>query len=251
MNLMKPREYRLENLLSSEVHQLVPKHIHRAIVPCGATEAHGSIGLGTDTIIPDGLAEKIAPEVEALIAPAVPYGVLRTLSRYPGSISLSPELYTSLMTQVGLDLGRAGFTQIIFLDGHAGNIGSLKEAAFTLHREHGLFALVYDWYLEQDDEGNAKPYNGFGGHSGAAESGLVRALRPEAAPEGLWKSRDAGTLNSAVSAYPGPYSIILETEGEGLPDFDEKKADEFLKLVAARTVASLSGVLERWEELEF
>lgn len=245
---MKPRSYRLENLLTHEVRELVPDHINRVIVPCGATEAHGAIGLGTDTIIPDGLAEKIAPQLDALIAPAVPFGVLRTLSRYPGSLTLSRELYIELMSEIAEGLIFTGFEQIVFLDGHAGNINGLKEVALSMYQQYGIQALVYDWYFEDSGE-SSEPYDDFGGHSAAGETGLVRAIRPEAAPEGLWREEDAGVPNRAVSAYPAPYPIMLDREGAGLPDFDDVKAKKFFDQVAAKTVESLKTVFQRWDEL--
>lgn len=242
------RSWKLEELLTSEVRSLVPLQIHRVLIPCGATEAHGAAGLGTDTLIPEGLAHRIAPKLNALVAPSVAYGTLRTLSRYPGSVTLTPETYTRLLIEIGTGLLDSGFKELLFISGHAGNIGGIKEACFDLHRSRGAFALGYDWFREIPDE-QPGPYESLGGHSGTAETGLVLAIRPEAAPEGLWNQEDAGTLNPAISAYPGPFPIILEKEGEGFPDYDRKKAAQFLDAVADRAARSLLRVLDRWSQL--
>ncbi|HEB84810.1 MAG TPA: creatininase family protein [Bacteroidetes bacterium] len=243
-----PRTYFLEDLLSHEVRQWVPERIRRVLVPCGALEAHGSTGLATDTIIPVGLAERLAPRLDAFIAPAIPFGVLRTLRRYPGSVGLETDTYTRLMTEVGEGLLASGFQEIIFLNGHAGNRTPLKEAAYELHVKHGAFALVYDWYMEPFD-GFAGVYDAPGGHSGAVETGMVLAVRPEAAPGELWRPEDAGVLNPAISAYPAPYPIMLMEEDRGLPDFDPEKAKRLLDIITNTAAEGLRRVLDRWESL--
>ncbi len=242
----KVRSWKLEELLTSEVGELVPSRIHRVLIPCGATEAHGAAGLGTDTLIPEGIALRMAPELNALVAPSLPYGTLRTFSRYPGSVSLTAETYTRLLVEIGEGLLTSGFTELLFINGHAGNLDAIKSASFELHRTRRAFALAYDWFREIPEEGSG-PYEALGSHSGTAETGLALAIRPEAAPEGLWRKEDAGTLNPAVSAYPGPFPIILEREGEGFPDYDEEKAARFMEGVAKRAVQSLQRVLDRWE----
>ena len=66
-----PRSYNLEHLLWHEVRNLVSSGIKRVLIPCGATEAHGSTGLGTDTIIPRNMALLLAPKLNAVGAPAL------------------------------------------------------------------------------------------------------------------------------------------------------------------------------------
>ncbi|MBZ0263537.1 creatininase family protein [bacterium] len=245
---MNPRTYKLEHLLTNEVKELIQSGWTRIILPCGATEAHGSIGLGTDTIIPVGIAEKIAPKLHALIAPTIPVGVLRSLQRYPGSIGLKPDIYNSLILNVGEELFKSGFRELIMINGHAGNTGVLKDAAYTLHAMHDMRALVYDWYFEPDDL-TLELYGGPGGHSGAGETGMVVAIEPDAAPEGLWKKEDAGALNNAVNAYPGPYPIIMMEEEKGYPDFDPDKAQRLFEAVCKKATSSIDEILNRWSVL--
>jgi creatinine amidohydrolase len=243
------RDFHLENLLTSEIKSLVPEKSNRVLIPCGALEAHGAIGLGTDTIIPYGLAEALAPMLNALIAPPIPFGVLRSLSRYPGSVTLTKKLYYDLLMEICNGLIHSGFNEIIFLNGHSGNNSVIKDVAHSLHIENDVFAMVYDWYYEPDDI-TRKIYDGPGGHSGAGETGLVLTFRPEAAPVDLWKKEDAGTLNPAINAYPGPFPIILMEEDQGLPDMDIEKAKVLTNEVVSVAFKSINKVLDRWEELK-
>jgi len=245
----KIRDYNIENLLTSEITKLVPDTTSRIIIPCGALEAHGAVGLGTDTIIPKGLAEELAPRLNALISPAIPFGVLKTLANYSGSVTLTESLYKDLIYEIGSGFIDTGFDEIIFLNGHSGNRSGIKKAAFELHRDFSIYALVYDWFMEKDDITMAI-YDGPGGHSGAGEVGLVAAFNPDAAPNNLWNKDDAGTLNPAIAAFPGPYPIILMEEDSGLPDYDLEKAKTFKNEVVELAFKSLDKVIHRWDEIK-
>ncbi len=245
----KPRNYLIQNLLWKEVRDLVDQGCKRVLIPCGATEAHGATGLGTDTIIPTGLAEKLAPEFDALIAPAIPYGVLKSLRSYTGSVTLEPETYETLMTEIGMGLLESGFEELIFLNGHSGNREGLKKAAFELHSDYDARTLVYDWYLEPEDS-SPGVYDATGSHSGAAETGMVTAIEPNAAPVDMWNKDEAGPLSPAVYAYPGPYPIILFEEDAGLPDHDVSKAEKFFDIVLDMARKSISRVINQWESLD-
>jgi creatinine amidohydrolase len=245
------RTRNLSDLIWHEVHDWLRDGGKRVIIPAGAQEAHGAIGLGTDTIIPAYLAERIAPELDALIAPPLPYGVLRSLSRYTGSISLSRNTYRLIVTEILEGLYQDGFREFILLNGHAGNHGILKDVAWDMHVRSEANVLVYDWYFERDDL-TERYYDGPGGHSGSGETAMVLAARPEAAPpEALDRAlEDAGTLNPAVQAYPGPYPVILMEEGKGLPEYDPQKAQEFSEAVTSKAIESISRVLERWKRIK-
>ena len=54
--------------------------------------------LGTDTLIPEHLLEKIEKKSDVLIAPTIPYGACQSLAPYPGTIDIDNEAvsYTHL-----------------------------------------------------------------------------------------------------------------------------------------------------------
>ncbi|MBD3166701.1 hypothetical protein GF324_08895 [bacterium] len=248
---MTPRSRRLSDLVWHEVRDWINNGGSRVIVPFGAQEAHGAVGLGTDTIIPDTMADPIAESIDALIAPALPYGVLRSLAAYPGSVTLSKETYRTLLNEILEQLRANGFSEFILLNGHAGNHAALKDAAWELHHRFNVRAMLYDWYFETDDL-TEKFYDGPGGHSGAGETAMVLQARPQAAPEALKDHgyEDAGTLNPAIQAYPGPYPVILMEEGKGLPDYNPETAAAFSRAVIEKAIESIRAVLDRWKKLD-
>ena len=80
------------------------------LLPLGATEPHGPHApLATDTMISVGIcnraAERLEGEMQVLVLPAVPYGVTRYGSAFPGAVSIGEETLRSLVTEIADTVG--------------------------------------------------------------------------------------------------------------------------------------------------
>ncbi|ACK71987.1 Creatininase [Gloeothece citriformis PCC 7424] len=106
------------------------------IIPIGSTEQHGPIGLiGTDAICAEVIAKGVGESTSAMVSPTLNVGMALHHTAFPGTISLRP----STLIQVVLDyitcLAKSGFTHFFFINGHGGNIATLK-AAFSETYNH-------------------------------------------------------------------------------------------------------------------
>ena len=60
------------------------------LISIGSIECHGRhMPLGTDTLIPKHLLEKIEKKSDVLIAPTIPYGSCQCLAPYPVQLILT------------------------------------------------------------------------------------------------------------------------------------------------------------------
>ncbi len=101
------------------------------IVPIGATEQHGPVGLiGTDAICAETLAWRVGEAADALVAPTIAVGMSEHHMAFPGSLTLRPSVLLGVIHDVVLSLSRHGFRRVWFLNGHGGNTATL-EAAFS------------------------------------------------------------------------------------------------------------------------
>src|ERR1041384_5119051 len=66
-----------------EFKEVVPSKINTVILPTGTLEPHGVINNGADITAPIGIARKIAREVNAMIAPIIPYGITGRWTHIP------------------------------------------------------------------------------------------------------------------------------------------------------------------------
>lgn len=107
------------------------KHSTGIILPIGSTEQHGPTGLiGTDAICAEAIAQGVGDSIKAMVAPTINVGMALHHTSFPGTISLKPSTLILVIRDYLICLTKAGFTKFFFINGHGGNIATLK-AAFS------------------------------------------------------------------------------------------------------------------------
>lgn len=116
------------------------------ILPIGSTEQHGPTGLiGTDAICAELIAKGVGEETNALVAPTINVGMALHHMSFPGSMSLRPSTLILVIRDYLVSLAQAGFTKFFFINGHGGNMATVK-AAFA-----ETYATVADLGLPQSN----------------------------------------------------------------------------------------------------
>lgn len=101
------------------------------IIPIGSTEQHGPIGLiGTDALCAEAIAKGVGEAAAAMVAPTLNVGMALHHTAFPGTISLRPSTLIAVVLDYVTCLARSGFDRFFFINGHGGNIATLK-AAFS------------------------------------------------------------------------------------------------------------------------
>jgi creatinine amidohydrolase len=241
-----PSSRYLADLNWQEFQKLVPTEIQTVLIPVGTIEAHGAINNGADCTVPEEFARRFAEPLNALIAPLIPYGVTKSLTRYPGAIRISPETFERYVYEVAMELARNGFKNLIFLNGHGGNRESLDKIAEEITGKTKARVLVFDWW-SYTGEIVYEVFGEDGGHAGNNETAAIMAINPKLVKKELYRKDLAGPRNEAVTAYPNPYSIILYKPGQGYPDFDMKKAKTYFDKVSNKCLKLIQDVIAAWD----
>lgn len=128
------------------------------ILPIGSTEQHGPTGLiGTDAICAEAIAKGVGEETQALIGPTINVGMALHHMAFPGSMSLRPATLILVIRDYLVSLSRAGFRKFFFINGHGGNMATVK-AAFS-----ETYAMLADLNLDGSDQVRCRLNNWFMG----------------------------------------------------------------------------------------
>jgi creatinine amidohydrolase len=217
-----------------------------AILPVGTVEAHGVTPLGTDNIIPETIASRLAPDLKAIIAPAVSYGITRSLLKYPGSLTVASGTFQKYLTEILMSIAMTGMKKIVIINGHGGQLDELKAAALEVFYKTEAKVAVINWWLVCHDLVE-KYYDTTGGHAGVDETAAVLACAPETVHKNLYDPKMHYYVQPGANVYPNPSTILIYKEDAGDLDFDPDKANSYFDEVCAIIKSFLLDVFKRWD----
>ena len=100
----KPDTVFLGEMTDPEVARFLVDH-QTVIVPTGSTEQHGPHGpLLTDVIVPTEVARRVAPQIGALVAPAINYGLSYPHVGFTGLVHIRIPTFMALVEDVAASL---------------------------------------------------------------------------------------------------------------------------------------------------
>jgi creatinine amidohydrolase len=251
----KPSTRSMDDLNWKEFGKLVPAQVDTVILTVGTLEPHGVINNGADNTAPVDLARSVADDVNALIAPHVPYGVTGAMSPYPGALHIPEEVFRGYLRAVLEGMAKNGFRKIVVLNGHGGGQTAILEAlAREVAFARKVQTLVINWWSACSDI-TQEVFGEDGGHAAINETAFIQAINPKLVHKELYTGKDMATANpppGAWSAVPFPSTITLYKPNQGWPkDFDQKKADEYRRKVTARIRFIIQDTQRKWRQAGF
>lgn len=225
---------RLADMTSDEVAALLARPRPVALVPVGSVEPHGPhLPLATDTILSERAAERGAEllrarGIDAVIAPAVPYGVTRYAAGFKGTVGVDDEALVTILRAVCRGLLDDGFERVCLVNNHLepAHEAAVRDAAAGAFPGRVVVAspLSRRWARTLSEEfrrGNC--------HAGRYETSLVlasgvsvrdtyRSLEPIAISlsEGIRSGKTTFAEMGLDRAYTGAPAEATRQEGEAL-----------------------------------
>jgi creatinine amidohydrolase len=165
-----------------------------ALLPVGATEAHGPhLPLATDVIIAEAMCQAAAEKLSAagstaVITPPLAFTAASYAAGFAGTVNIRPETVTAVIVDLARALARHGISVVALANAHLDptHIGSLYAAARELK---GEVTVVFPditrkpWALRLGDE-----FKSGACHAGQFEGSIVMAARPELVREEVRKA---------------------------------------------------------------
>lgn len=155
-----------------------------AILPIGAVEQHGPhLAMSVDHDLVAAVLARAMPlladRVTALALPALPIGKSNEHLAVPGTLSLSSDTLTRVLSDIARSVALAGVGRLLILNGHGGNRAVLESAVRDIRDSFGLVTAHVAW----DDLAGAEAIVGRdeaqnGLHGGDVETSAMLAAFP-------------------------------------------------------------------------
>lgn len=163
--------------------QAVEKSAKTCIIPLGILEKHGNhLPLGTDLINIRTTAVEAAQQEYVVVFPEYYFGQINEARHQPGTIAYSNELIWKMMEETLDELARNGFTKIILVNGHGGNVWLEYFCMSLLHQKKNYAVYVYglpDESIYPETVKKLTKSDNPGGHGAEFETASMMANRTE------------------------------------------------------------------------
>ncbi len=145
------------------------------VIPTGSTEQHGPMGLiGTDAICVEEIANRGAKIAGACVAPTLSYTPAPFNMSFPGTVSLSEQVFEMMVAEIVAGLTSHGFEHIYFLNGHGANIAPIERAVAKFRNTN--FKIQNWWSYAEVDNMRKKYYGDWEGmHATPSEISITQA----------------------------------------------------------------------------
>lgn len=194
------------------------QHRDGIIIPIGSTEQHGPAGvIGIDAMLADMIARQVGDLTQTLVGPVLSIGIAEHHMAFPGTLSLRPSTLIALISDYIASLTHHGFRHFYFVNGHGGNVATLRVAFSEIQAQQRLSAADYpiycaftNWYDVAGVVELRREYYGEreGRHATPSEIAVVQYLRSD-------------LIHSEPLPPPAPYQGAVHNA----QDFREKYPD--------------------------
>jgi creatinine amidohydrolase len=249
-----------------EYHRRLREDDPIVILPVGSVEQHGPhLPMGTDTLVPTGLAERVAGRIGAIVAAPFNYGY-KSQPRsgggqsFPGTTSLDGHSLSSMVRDVIREFARHGVRKLALMDGHYENqmflIEGIDLALRELHQSGNRTMRVVriDWWAFTSDATLAKLFpEGFPGwpleHAAVVETSLMMALHPELVKADLLPHHPPANF-PPYDTYPEtpgcvPSSGALSSARAASPEKGAALVAEYVPAITAALAAAFADMTPR------
>ena len=151
------------------------------VFPIGAFEQHSQhLPLASDNIAAQYFGEFVAHELDAALLPCQNIATSLEHTGFKGTITLRPETLMQIVRDVADEVESQGFTTMIVLNGHGGNLALTPVIRDINRRNRKLkILLVEPWKFRDDGILESDATGKMDLHSSECETSLMLALHPE------------------------------------------------------------------------
>jgi creatinine amidohydrolase len=223
----------LDTLTWPAVRALVQGGETLCLLPLGATEQHGRhLPLNTDSVIATAICLEASSRTGVPVLPTVTVTSSHAHStKWPGTLSYPPRMVIDMLVELSRWVAAAGFTKLLIVNAHGGNVAPLGVAVDEIRRLGELQVGGIGWFALTPAIAERTFADGEDIHANAAETSLMLHLRPELVDTGAIAD-DPDRTAGLVFSYP-----VDRTSADGLTGAPSRasarEGAELFELIAA------------------
>jgi len=219
-----------------------------AVLPVGATEAHGMhLPYATDNIQSEAIARRACEAADArgarvLLLPNIPYGINENTLGFKWTMSLRPSTLFRVVTDIVSCVEHHGIPKMVLLNGHGGN--EFQPHLRELCRQTSVQIMLVNWYGVAQ-EAYRELFERPGEHADEMETSMLLHMKPELVRREL--ANDGSTREPVYTAMKEGWAWIARpwhafTKDSGFGDPSQAAAEKGVAYSKA-IVEKLSGLL--------
>lgn len=202
----------LDELAWPAIADLVERGETLALLPVGATEQHGRhLPCSTDADIATAICHAASARSGVPVLPTLRVGSSHAhTAKWPGTLSFPPRLLVDVAVELARWVRASGFTKLLVLNAHVGNVAPLKVAVEEIRTAGELRIGLLNWYDLTPEIASKVTQDAEDWHAHAAETALMLLLRPELVQQDAIHD-DPDRTGGLVFSY-----TVAETSRDGL-----------------------------------
>ena len=236
-----------EHLVQSEFERMV-KEEKLCIIPMAVLERHGDhLPLGMDGLTVHKVAVEASKIEPCVVFPPYYFGQVHEAGYMSGSVIFPSDFSVQLLMNLCYEIGRNGFTKILLLNGHGGNIAFLNYFMMSVADRkvpYTLYYVMFDAHLSAEENeyvNSIMPIEG--GHADQWETSLMMSVAPESVRMDLHKipepicdiartKKVLGRVETCFDWYASYPDYVTGSPSKASKEAGDKLMDFYIKRVA-------------------
>ena len=148
-----------------DLRKIIKKKKQIAIIPVGSIEQHGPhLPISTDSDIVTEIASKFSDKVKGILLPTISYGI--SDEHFPFfNLSIKKSTLSKILEDICESLIKNGISKIVIINGHYGNLDSLRDFERKQKTRRKIKIFSYWKYMDREFD-----------HAGNVETSIMLAI---------------------------------------------------------------------------
>lgn len=148
-----------------DLRKVIKRKKQIAIIPVGSIEQHGPhLPISTDSDIVTEIAMKLSEKINGILLPTINYGISN--EHFPFfNLSIKKSTLLKTLEDICESLVKNGISRILIINGHYGNLDSLKKFNMKKKKNQKIMIFSYWKYMNREFD-----------HAGNVETSLMLAI---------------------------------------------------------------------------